>query len=138
MAELKTKPNNRSVEKFLGTIADEHKRRDAGAVLEIMSRITGAEPRMWGDRIIGFGNYHFCYGSGREGDWFVVGLSPRKACLSLYLMAGLDGNEGLLKKLGKHQAGKGCLYIKRLDDIHLPTLKELIKQSVKRLAATTR
>jgi len=73
---------------------------------------------------VGFGNYHYCYGSGREGDWFVVGLSPRKANLTLYLVSGLDGHEELLKRLGKHKTGKGCLYIKKLDDIDLPTLKE--------------
>jgi hypothetical protein len=136
MAELKTKPNARSVESFLDGVADEEKRRDAFAVARLMQEITKAEPRMWGDTIVGFGSYHYRYASGREGDWPVIGFSPRKQDLTLYLMSGFDGCEELLAKLGKHRTGKSCLYIKRLDDVHLPTLKKLMKESVRRMKKT--
>ena len=131
MAELKTKPNDASVEAFLNGIADEQKRRDAFAILALMQKATRVEPKMWGSSIVGFGHYHYKYASGREGDWFVVGFSPRKNDLTLYLISGLDQHGQLLKKLGKHKTGKGCLYIKHLDDVDFPTLRELIKQSVR-------
>ena len=127
MAELKTKLTGASVEEFLNTIADETKRRDAFLILEMMWQASGAEPRMWGSSIIGFGDRHYHYASGREGDWFVVGFSPRKENLTLYLTFGGLQDLGLLKELGKHTTGKGCLYIKRLQDVHLDVLKELIR-----------
>lgn len=130
MAELKTKPNEQSVEAFLNDVEDEKKRQDCFTILEMMKQITKAEPKMWGSSIVGFGSYHYKYKSGREGDWFVAGFSPRKQNLTLYIMAGVNKYDELLSKLGKFTTGKGCLYIKKLEDVDLPTLKELIKQSV--------
>lgn len=130
MAELKTKKNNASVDAFLECVADEARRADAIRVMKLMRRITGAKPKMWGGSIIGFGDYRCKYPSGRELDWFIAGFSPRKANLTLYLMSGFDGQERLLKQLGKHKTGKACLYIKRLADIDLAALGELIQASV--------
>ena len=136
MAELKTKVNKANVEKFLNTIKDEKKREDSFTVLELMKQVTKAEPRMWGSSIVGFGSYHYKYASGREGDWFLTGFSARKQNLTLYIMAGFDEYEELLKKLGKHTTGKACLYIKSLEDVHVPTLRKLVQQSVKHMAST--
>lgn len=133
MAELKTKLNNASVDQFLKTVKDEQTRTDCYQILDLMQKATKAEPKMWGTSIIGFGNYHYVYESGREGDWFVTGLSPRKRNLTLYLMGGLDGNIDLLGKLGKHATGKGCLYIKKLDDVDVKVLKELITRSANKM-----
>ncbi len=130
MAELKTKPNEQSVEAFLNGVEDEKKRQDSFAILEIMKQITKTEPKMWGPSIVGFGTYHYKYDSGREGDWFVAGFSPRKQNLTLYIMGGFSPHGELLGRLGKFTTGKGCLYIKKIEDVDLPTLKELIKQSV--------
>jgi hypothetical protein len=130
MAELKTKINDASVTKYLEGVADERKRRDCFTLLELMKKITKAEPKMWGTSIVGFGDYHYVYKSGREGDWFVAGFSPRKQNLTLYVMTGFTQHEDLLKKLGKHKTGMGCLYINTLQDVHLPTLRKLIKQAV--------
>jgi hypothetical protein len=136
MAELKTKPTEQSVEDFLNAIPDEQKRADAFAISKLMKQVTRAEPTMWGSSIVGFGRYHYKYASGHEGDACLVGFSPRKQNLTLYLMLGLADYSDLLKKLGKHKTGKGCLYINRLEDVDLPTLKELVKQSVKNARAT--
>jgi hypothetical protein len=130
MAELKTQPNDASVEEFLGGVADEQKREDCLTLVELMRQATNAEPRMWGDSIVGFGTYQYKYASGREGDWMQVGFSPRKQNLTLYIMAGFSRYEELLKTLGKHSTGKSCLYIKRLDDIDMPTLRTLVQESV--------
>jgi hypothetical protein len=130
MAEPKTKPTKQSVTAFLKTVTDAQKREDAVAVIEMMRTATKADPVMWGTSIIGFGSYRYKYATGREGDWPIVGLSPRKQNLTLYIMAGFAQHEDLLAKLGKHSTGASCLYIKRLSDIDLPTLKELITQSV--------
>ena len=130
MAELKTKQTDRSVEEFINGISDEKTRNDCYTVLKLMQKVTGEKPKMWGSSIVGFGNYHYKYESGREGDWFLVGFSPRKQNLTLYLMYGLERLENLLKKLGKYKTGKSCLYIKSLADIDQSILKELIKQSV--------
>ena len=138
MAELKTKLNNRSVERFLNAVSDRQKRQDCFTLLKLMQQVTQAEPRMWGSSIVGFGSYHYAYASGREGDWFVAGFSPRKQNLTLYIMAGFEQYDTLLQKLGKHKTGKACLYINRLDDIHLPTLKKLIQQSVKHMTKTNK
>jgi hypothetical protein len=123
MAEPKTKPTKQTVAAFLKTVTDEQKREDAAAVIEIMRAATKTEPAMWGASIIGFGSYRYTYASGREGDWPIVGLSPRKQNLTLYIMPGFAGYADLLAKLGKHSTGASCLYIKRLSDIDLPTLK---------------
>lgn len=131
MAENKTTPNNQDVEHFLNSIADEQKRKDSFTLLELMKQVTGMEPRMWGSSIVGFGSYHYTYESGREGDTILAGFSPRKQNVTLYHMGSFDQSNDLLKQLGKHTTGKGCLYIKRLDDVDLPTLKRLIEESVK-------
>jgi hypothetical protein len=130
MAELKTKKNNASVEKFLAAVPNETRQADARALIDIFRDITKAEPKMWGTSIIGFGDYHFKYESGREGEWFVAGFSPRKQNITLYLMGGYEQYPELLQALGKHKTGKACLYVNRLEDVHLPTLKKLIRTSV--------
>ena len=137
MAELKTKQTDASVKDFLNQIPDEERRKDCLAVAKIMEEITGSKPKMWGPSIIGFGSYHYKYASGREGDWMITGFSPRKKDLTLYIMMGFEKYPELMKQLGKHSTGKSCLYIKRLSDIHVPTLKKLIKQSVKQLQEHT-
>jgi hypothetical protein len=104
--------------------------------LDIMRKATGAEPKMWGSSIVGFGAYHYRYANGREGDWFLTGFSPRKQNLTLYIMGGFEQHAELLKSLGKHKTGKGCLYINRLDDIDLPTLRKLVKRSVQHMRKT--
>jgi hypothetical protein len=133
MAELKTKKTTASVEEFILTVEDENRRDDCFAVMNLMKSITKAEPAMWGSSIVGFGTYHYIYASGQEGDWPTVGFSPRKQNLTLYIMPGFENRQELIKKLGKCKTSKGCLYIKRLDDIHLPTLKQLIKVSLQDL-----
>lgn len=130
MAEAKTKKTAASVDDFLAGISPEKKRRDALAICELMKKVTKDEPKMWGTSIVGFGSYHYQYASGHEGDWPLVGFSPRKQNLTLYLMPGFESHDALLAKLGKHKTGKSCLYLNTLDDIHLPTLKELIQRSV--------
>jgi hypothetical protein len=134
MAELKTKPTRASVAAFLSAIEDEDRRRDCKKVAAMMKRITGSAPQMWGPNIVGYGSYHFRYESGREGDWFVTGFSPRKRDLTLYIMSGFPRHDVLMKKLGKYKTGKSCLYIKRLDDVDLDVLEELIRRSMQHLA----
>jgi hypothetical protein len=131
MAELKTKQNTASVTAFLKSIKDNTMRQDCEALSGIMQTLTKSEPVMWGAAIVGFGRYHYTYESGREGDWFLCGFSPRKQALSLYLMGGLHQQKDLLAKLGKHKTGKSCLYIKRLADINVNVLKTLIRNSIK-------
>ena len=131
MAENKTKPNKLSVDKFIESQPDEQVRKDCAVISKLMSEATGEPPQMWGPAIIGFGTYHYKYPTGREGDMPIVGFSPRKQNLTLYVWFG--GQADLLKKLGKHSTSKSCLYIKRLSDVDLPTLKKIIKVSVKRL-----
>jgi len=130
MAELKTKKNDASVDKFLNSVKDEKKRQDSYTILKLMKQVTKAEPKMWETSIIGFGSYHYKYASGREGDWFVTGFSPRKQNLTLYIMSGFSKYPELMKKLGKYKTGKSCLYINKIEEIDIKTLKELIKQSV--------
>ena len=133
MAELKTKMNKQSVNRFLQNITDDQVRRDCHTLVALMKGITKHEPKMWGASIVGFGSYHYKYGSGREGDWFLTGFSPRKQNLTIYIMAGFEQHDDLLKKLGKHTTGKSCLYIKSIENINLPTLKRLIQQSVREM-----
>ncbi len=130
MAELKTKKNDQSVEAFLNAVEDETKRKDCFTLVELMQEITGSDGAMWGDSIVGFGSYHYEYASGRSGDWFVSGFAPRKQNLTLYIMAGFDEYDAILERLGKHKTGKSCLYIKRLSDIDINALRELIAASV--------
>ncbi len=136
MAELKTKPNEQSVEGFLNSIADERKRRDSFTILELMKEVTKSEPKMWGPSIVGFGSYHYKYASGREGDWFLAGFSPRKQNITLYIMAGFEQYGALLSKLGKHKTGKACLYVNKLDDIDTNALKEMVRLSVEHVKKT--
>ena len=133
MAELKTKVNEASVNKFLNSVADKQKREDSYVILELMKKITKCEPKMWGSSIVGFGSYHYKYESGREGDICLIGFSPRKQNLTLYIMSGFSKYANLMKKLGKYKTGKACLYINKLDDIDIKVLKELINESVKTL-----
>lgn len=135
MAEAKTKPTEQSVRDFINQVPDEGKRKDAFEILEIMEAITKTKAKMWGPSIIGFGSYHYKYESGREGDAPLTGFSPRKASLTIYSMSGFEGYEDLLKKLGKCKTGKGCLYINRLSDVHMPTLKAMIKKSFQHMKA---
>jgi hypothetical protein len=130
MAEIKTKENDASVEEFLSSIEDEKKRADCEKISAMMDKATGAKPKMWGDAIIGFGKQTLKYASGRDVDWMLVGFSPRKANITLYLNQGAGWDESLLSKLGKHKAGMGCLYVKRLSDVNENILNELIEKSV--------
>lgn len=129
MAELKTRATKASVKSFLEGIKDEKKRQDCYQILDIMKKATKAEPKMWGTAIIGFGDHHYVYESGREGDWFLTGFSPRAQNLTLYMMGGFDRET--LKKLGKYKTGKGCLYINKLEDVDVKVLNELIRKSLK-------
>ena len=133
MAELKTKKNDASVTKFLDSVADAQKRADAYVLLDMMSKATKTEPKMWGSAIVGFGDYHYVSpATGREGDWFLVGFSPRKANLTLYAMGGSwKQHPELLAQLGKHSLGGGCLYIKRMNDVDRAVLKKLIAAALK-------
>ncbi len=133
MAELKTKVNDANVIEFLNSIENEKRKADSFKVLELMKSITKEEPEMWGDSIVGFGRYKYKYASGREGEWFLCGFSPRKQSLTLYIMSGFSKFENILSKLGKHKTGKGCLYINKLEDVDKKVLKELISSSVKYL-----
>jgi hypothetical protein len=136
MAELKTKVNQASVDDFLNAIENDRIRQDCWAIVDIMQEATQAPPRMWGASIIGFGSYHYKYASGREADWMLTGFSPRKQNITLYIMAGFDQYDNLLAQLGKHTTGKSCLYIKRLSDIDVTTLKQLVQASVEHMRAT--
>jgi hypothetical protein len=130
MADNKTKPTKVSVTAFVDALPDEGRRADAKALIELMQRVTGEKPKMWGPSIIGFGSYHYTYESGREGDMLLTGFSPRKPAFVLYNAIGFTGAEDLLTKLGKHTTGKGCLYIKKLADIDQEILKEMVVKSV--------
>ncbi len=133
--EIKTKETDASVEEFLNGVADEQQRTDAIKVLTMMKALTGDDPKMWGDSIVGFGNIVYrSPATGREVDWLKIGFSPRKGNLSLYVLNGSPKQEGLLEKLGKYKAGKGCLYIKRLSDVEEKVLEKLIKEALKKKA----
>lgn len=135
-AQLKTKPTGNSVAAFLNAIPDEARREDCETVLKLMKRATKAEPKMWGPGIVGFGSYHYKYDSGREGDFLVTGFSPRKQNLTLYLMGGFERHDALMRKLGKFKTAKSCLYIKRLADVDVKVLRELIEESTRHVART--
>jgi hypothetical protein len=136
MAEPKTKPTDAGVDAFLNGVAGEQRRADAFRLLEIMSEVTGQPPRMWGPTMVGFGDYHYVYASGHEGDTFLTGFSPRKDALAVYFTAGLQERFAAeLAKLGKAKASKGCLYIKKLADVDLAVLRHMIRANVAHLAA---
>ena len=130
MAELKTKKNKSNVIDFINSIDHEGKRKDALEIMKMMTDVTGEQPKMWGTSIIGYGDLHYKYASGREGDWFKCGFSTRKAKISMYLMqCDISRAQDLLDQLGKHKTGKGCLYINKLADIDIEILKVIIKES---------
>lgn len=129
MAELKTKENNASVSAFLNSIEDDQKRKDCKAINKMMKAITGKKPKMWGDSIVGFDTYHYKYDSGREGDWFITGFSPRKQNITVYVMSGFPRHQELVDQLGKYKTGKSCLYFKKLSDINVEVLEELVEAS---------
>ena len=131
MAELKTKKTDQSVEKFLDAVPDETKKRDSYKILTMMKEISRKEPKMWGSSMVGFGDFRYKYASGREGDWFQIGFSPRKQNLTLYLTCNINQFQSDLEKLGKYKTGVGCLYIKSLEEIDLKVLKAIIRKSVK-------
>lgn len=136
MAELKTRKNDASVEDFLNNVENEERRRASFVVLDLMKEVTNEEPKMWGDSIVGFGSYHYKYASGREADWMLTGFSPRKQSLTLYIMSGFDAYDKLLDDLGKYTTGKSCLYIKKIEDVDLDVLRELVRQSVDHMRET--
>ena len=137
MAELKTKETAASVSAFLAKIADEGRRKDCFAVVDIMRAVTKEEPKMWGSSIVGFGLYRQKYAGGREAEWMITGFSPRKGDLTLYGLGVFDKFPDLMKNLGKYKTGKGCLYIKKLTDVDVKVLRKLVTESVK-LKATNR
>jgi hypothetical protein len=130
MAEIKTKLTTASVDDYLNSIKDDQVRADCRAIADIMQKATKAKPQMWGPSIVGFGSYLYRYADGREMNWMLVAFSPRKQNITLYIWAGFPGYDALMAQLGKYSCGKSCLYIKRLSDVHIPTLKKLIKASV--------
>ncbi|HEY7568180.1 MAG TPA: DUF1801 domain-containing protein [Gemmatimonadaceae bacterium] len=138
MAELKTKATTASVDRFLAGIKDKRRREDCLTVAKLMQQVTKAPPRMWGSSIVGFGDYTYHYESGRELSWFLVGFSPRKDALTLYLMPGSAKFSDALANLGKHKSGKACLYIKSLEDVDQAALKTLVQESVKRVKEIAR
>ncbi len=137
MAELKTKPTDLSVDAFIDAIEPEWKKEDSQKILKLMKKITSENPVMWGSAIVGFGSYHYRYKSGREGDWFLTGFSPRKQSMTLYMAGCNDGSQDeLIKKLGKYKKSVGCLYFKKLTDIDVLILEEIIEKSIESLKSS--
>jgi hypothetical protein len=134
MTKLKTQRTDANVSDFLANVPDEKKREDSFAILKLMSEVTGEEPAMWGTSIVGFGSYRYKYASGQEGEWPLVGFSPRKHNLTLYIMSGFDEYDSLLSDLGKFKTGKSCLYINKLDDVDRETLRKLVRRSAAHMA----
>ena len=130
MPENKTKPTDASVSEFLDTVDNEQKRSDTRAIVEMMHEVTGYTATMWGTSIIGFGSYSYKYRSGHSGDWSIVGVSPRKRNITVYIMPGFSQFEDQLSRLGKHKTSKSCLYINKLSDVDSDVLREIIHQSV--------
>ena len=135
MGELKTRPTDASVKKYIDAIADEGRRRDCRALVKIMRKAAGAPPKMWGESIVGFGSYHYVYASGQEGDWPVAAFSPRKQNLTVYCTPGFTRYAGLMKKLGPYKTGVSCLYLRSLDEVHIPSLEKLVTLSVRDIKA---
>ena len=134
MAELKTKENDASVAKFIDAVEDPIRRKECKQIIALMKKHTKAQPKMWGDSIVGFGKTKLKYSTGRELEWLIIGFSPRKAALTLYVLTQKESPE-MMKKLGKHKTGRGCLYIKSLEDIDMKVLDKLIAQNVKVIKA---
>ena len=137
MTELKTRPNDKNIIEFLNKVENKRRREDSFEILKLMREVTQEEPILWGDSIVGFGNYHYKYASGREADWLQIGFSPRKQYFTVYIMDGFEKYTELLDKLGKHKTGKSCLYINKLEDVSIPALKELMIESVKYIREIT-
>ena len=133
MTKLKTKPTKKSVNQFLNKVENPSKREDSFKILELMKEVTKEDPVMWGESIVGFGSYHYKNASGREGDWPLVGFSPRKQNLALYIMSGFENYQEILENLGKFKTGKSCLYINKLKDVEIQILRELILESVEHM-----
>lgn len=131
MADLKTQQNERDIVEFLNGVENEQRKADSFELLELFSRLTGEKPKMWGDSIVGFGTYHYKYSSGREGDWFLTGFSPRKQNLTIYIMPGFERYDGIMERLGKYKTGSSCLYVNKLTDVDRALLEELVVTSVK-------
>lgn len=131
MAENKTKPTKLSVTAFVNSIEDKQKRADVKKLAAMMRTATGSRAKMWGSNIVGYGEYHYKYASGREGDFMLTGYSPRKQALTVYIMPGFAPFTALLKKLGKHKTGRSCLYVKRLSDVDEKVLQKIIDGSIK-------
>lgn len=130
MAELKTQKNDGDIVEFLHGVDNEERRKDCFKLLELFQQWTKETPKMWGNSIVGFGDYHYKYDSGREGDWFLTGFSPRKQNLTMYITAGFSEYDDIMQSLGKYKTGSSCLYVKRLSDIDLDQLKTLVEKSV--------
>ena len=137
-ANNKTTENSASVAAFINSIDNERRRKDAKSVLAMMKRVTKLKAKMWGDAIVGFGTYHYKYESGREGDYLLVGFSPRKAATTLYVMPGFSDYGDLLAKLGKHKTSRSCLYIANLDDVDEKVLEKLVAKSFTHMKKNTR
>ena len=134
--EPKTKPTNISINHYLASIKNLQQRQDSQNLVTIMQKITGYKPVIWGASIVGFGQYHYKYKSGREGDWLLTGFAARKQALTIYVMPGSSDFDALIQQLGQYKLGKSCLYIKSLDDIDIDILQKLIKQSVNMMKVT--
>lgn len=132
-AELKTKKTKVSVTKYINAVEHPQRKKDAKVILQMMKEVTGEKPAMWGDSLIGFGHYHYKRKDGSEHEFFRIGFSPRKSNLTVYLMFGMKNHKDLLKKLGKHKMGSGCLYINKLDDVDLKVLKKMITVAYKEM-----
>jgi len=137
VAEPKTQRTGANVDEFIDAIPDEAVRQDCRTLVELMRRVTGSEPQMWGESIVGFDECHLQYASGRVDDWPCMGFAPRKRELALYVMAGVEHFEDLLQRLGKHRTGKSCLWVKRLSDIDLGVLEQIAATSLQYLKSTS-
>lgn len=126
----KTVETDASVENFINAVDKEQKRKDSRELMALMEKVTGSKAKMWGSSLIGFGQYHYKYESGREGDFFITGFSPRKTALAVYIMPGFDGYKNQLDRLGPHKTGKSCLYLKNLEVVDRDVLEEIVTDSV--------
>jgi hypothetical protein len=134
MADLKTKKTDQNVDQFVQSVENDMRKADSLKILKILSEIMPEPPKMWGPSIVGFGEYHYKYATGREGDYLRIGFSPRKKALTIYLMDGIEKHEPKLQILGKFKTGKSCLYINKLEEIHIDILKEILLDSLKNMA----
>lgn len=131
---MKTKPEEKSVADFISSIGDEQERADCYELLDLMATVTGEKPKMWGESIVGFGSYHYKYATGKEGDCYLTGFSPRKKNLTIYIMSGFENYQDLMKDLGKYKTSVSCLYVKKLSDIDKNKLTQLIKKSIQEMS----